>query len=107
MSISQNDLKICKMSIKHTPAPWTYSSKIMTGEIAITACEGKDLKHVATIPMLTTYAATGEEYTANVKLIASAPELLESLIVMLKYCDIERYPLAVQQALAAINKATQ
>lgn len=75
---------------KHTPGPWVVSSSVM-GEDAITHTgkTGDDSRHICTLPMLSRYSATGEEYKANAKLIAAAPELLTQLEIMTALCRIK------------------
>jgi hypothetical protein len=79
---------------KHTPAPWNYDGRI------VTASDGDILFNVG---------RTNEEYQANAKLIAAAPELLEALVAMVEVFE----PLAnennirIDNVKRIIKKATE
>lgn len=85
---------------KHTPGPWVlHVAENGRGTIsAITRCAGMD--HIAEV-----YGANGEERGANARLIAAAPEMLETLTWIRDNCT--GLP-AVARALAekAISKAS-
>ena len=74
------------MNTKHTPAPWTFqgafnSDKIFIGKAnsSIPLQGGKDT--IATVILHGDESAFNQgEQTANARLIATAPELLESLL---------------------------
>jgi hypothetical protein len=87
---------------KHTPGPWTINSDVKTSI-------NSDKKHIA---MVNFYKSgkdddvSGEEHEANVRLIASAPELLKSLEEMEKIFGHEKnIPVAPFPARSALDKA--
>lgn len=62
------------MESKHTPGPWNkYSDNRGIGALQIDGDEGSQLVSLV-------YGRDAHEQNANAKLIASAPELLNSLI---------------------------
>ena len=93
------------MSTQHTPGPWAVGSKsghIETANawrMSIAICYNKDSK---------ADGVSKEEFEANARLIAAAPELLEALNTWLKQYSAEEYEDCpeVVQTRAAIAKAT-
>lgn len=64
--------------LQHTPGPWAVW-QTQLGETAIKAESRPSGKvgHVCTLPMLSMHTVSMDEYHANARLIAAAPELLE------------------------------
>ena len=67
---------------KHTPGPWYISKKMLTA--INNSLDDQLYKHIAMVNYYhsgdPTTDVSGEEHQANVNLIATAPELLETLI---------------------------
>ena len=84
------------MNSKHTPGPWSYQE---WGRLILDSGQGSSQLQVATVALNT----RRDEGTANARLIAAAPELLEALedIVSNGYGMY-----AAKLARAAIAKAT-
>ena len=75
------------MSMKHTPGPWAHKPRARDGHVDI-VCKGHaEFVHVGCPhvekPILD--YPTDDEQTANARLIAAAPELLEALKDLLGY----------------------
>lgn len=102
------------MNTKHTPGPWSLTeneNRIASGNTVIAriyahTSEGQP----------SNVAPFTEEDTANAKLIAAAPELLENLQELLEFCETYGFSDRVSPtdwsgffdaARAAIAKATQ
>jgi hypothetical protein len=91
------------MSAKHTPGPWSIYSITFKGYHQIAGAQGGRVCQVLPFE---------DEYKANARLIAAAPELLAAIHVLLRdytavhdIGDLEMQP-AIYQARAAIAKAT-
>lgn len=82
---------------KHTPGPWEL--EIITSAY-VTACDGT---HIADVHHGSTATAKAEG-SANARLIAAAPELLEALEFVIR--GVPDTWEGVQKARAAIAKAT-
>jgi hypothetical protein len=105
------------MTSKHTPGPWHLDETFVDGKWGNPSrwvCEivGPDNSRiVADIPEYRTYEEDAAELEANARLIAAAPELLQTLqmveSVYRKNCVNEGEPSSVLDALqSAIAKAT-
>ena len=94
--------------MNYTPGPWTIGdSDLPVSQFAVLQSE-PTRKH-STILRMAKGIQPFEEISANARLIAAAPELLEAPIEMLEYAGIieERCDgLATRRARAAIAKAT-
>jgi len=95
---------------KHTPGPWTIDGFNMAAVIHCTKERGHpDAKHL-TGDYEQIARCEGENWKANARLIAAAPELLEALSNLLNCVDgqhdDEWLDRVKQKALAAITKAT-
>lgn len=96
---------------KHTPGPWTATSG-PGGLLYTTDQDGRDLASITTLDDGINNDTRRMEARANAKLIASAPELLGALSVLVDHAE-ERYPhfestrgqTDLAQARAAIAKA--
>lgn len=94
---------------KHTPGPWTLSSG---NPIKIFKNQGVALP-IADVKVDLWDRMSSDEAIANARLIAAAPDLLDSCIGMIEYLD-KNYPWSLSEPLkslksgmvAAIAKAT-
>ena len=89
------------MTITHTPGPWTIGNPIFSGPYYIMVGGHTEIARVSDAPATSSdyYIKNHDEREANARLIAAAPDLLESLIDML-YGKRDQV-----KALAAIDKA--
>lgn len=90
------------MMRNHTPGPWRYGRTLNNGLSVFSKVEVGSPDHIV---------AVAEENTANARLIAAAPELLEALDALGEACHNEwgprfRESAVGKKALAAIAKAT-
>jgi hypothetical protein len=91
---------------KHTPGPWAAHFE------EAYFVTGPDLGRVAMMMNLKGAHGlggrrTGDESAANCRLIAAAPDLLEALRILFERANRNSIdPFALQQAVAAITKAT-
>lgn len=83
------------MNAKHTPGPWTDKALSDGTADKVIAADGERLCDIAS-----SYR-TKAEMTANARLIAAAPELLQALSLLLGDRNTEN----IQLAEAAIKKA--
>ena len=90
----------------HTPGPWQLEPNGACWDLYAPAVRSE--RHCILIGM--TWLGVGE-HSANARLCASAPELLEALEAMLadgqKLFDIATWPQSFQQARATITKAKE
>lgn len=90
--------------MKHTPGPWT-AHKTIEAHDGMPECWQIDAEHDAVCTTQFCYAPNTE---ANARLIASAPDLLEALAVLVTDCSQiwseAEFP-ALKQARAAIARA--
>ena len=91
--------------MKHTPAPWEYSTA--NAQALICDCYGNTIAHL----LVEENTAAHNNLKANARLIAAAPNLLDALIDCVAVMESELKGLAVIQpelayARAAIAKAT-
>ncbi len=87
---------------KHTPGPWIYQE---WGRLILDSGKGSSQLQVATVALNT----RRDEGTANARLIASAPDLLEALEAMRAAAEMEDWDgrsSAYALAEKAIAKAT-
>lgn len=90
----------------HTPGPWVYLTvdHIPPNSVYSTSIKG----YVVSVAMKPSFT-TSEQWAADARLIAAAPELLEELQSILEWALIEKAPLRGQEIRsirAAIAKAT-
>lgn len=84
---------------QHTPAPWginTHGFLEMNGKT--TECSAADVSD---------FAASFEEATANLRLVAAAPDLLAALEKAMRVYGVDMQPAHRDEFRAAIAKATQ
>lgn len=96
------------METKHTKGEWVLDVAPTSLESTITSTNGKRICDVKSYRDICFNDPCEEERDANAKLIAAAPELLESLIELtdaLKY-EFGR-DLTYLKAISAIKKATE
>ncbi|WP_095067829.1 hypothetical protein [Pseudomonas sp. Irchel 3A18] len=92
---------------KHTPGPWAVDESRHEGAI-----NRKDpFRHIGMVSQFLHDASSHAENEANAKLIAAAPELLESLsnlvgLARLGAANISKYHAALAHAESVIAKAT-
>lgn len=98
--------------LKHSKAPWSMvehnwrDTSIVSGEktictVSLNEYDDEEEQHENSIKE--------EEMSANIKLMTSAPELLEALIALKEYCKYHNIRLGsgiIGQIEEAINKAT-
>lgn len=105
-------------NVKHTAGPWDLAKVYTSRKKEYLPVVKRSEKVVYTVAIITPLQfKTTEEDRANAKLIAAAPELLETLVCLkdeiIKSCpvgsDPRLFPLfkMVQEANAAIKKATE
>lgn len=80
---------------KHSPKPWRFT-RTSRGTLQIRDCHDK------CVAMFDWH----KDRTADARLVASAPDLLEALQKMLTYWNQGSFHPAVEQACTAIAKAT-
>jgi hypothetical protein len=87
------------MDSKHTPGPWEFDESFPAGAF-VTATSGEIVADTFFV------AGDTDISTANARLIAAAPELLERLEELLEYNEILRGSAVYKRAQDAITKAT-
>lgn len=95
------------MSAAHTPGPWKVVMQYGVWHVREDPLnwDGRGYQHVASLPTEKKGSHYGEMFSANARLIAAAPELLEALQFIREHGE-EFSGLAAKKAIAAINKAT-
>ena len=98
------------MSAKHTPGPWSYPRYPNGVSTLVYAAAGG--KPEAFPVASATYGVPDEEREANARLIAAAPELLETLETLLSLHDArvdtaDAWNVSMEEARAVIAKAVQ
>jgi hypothetical protein len=99
----------------HTPGPWTFSRHTDYGDVRFYVAQADgapytpDYSDVATLIAETVNSERSRIQEANARLIAAAPDLLASLMVILDHCDgyVTNTSKAIwRDAHAAVIKAT-
>jgi len=86
--------------MKYTPGPWSYSPAVPNRSFTAQVWD-------STGQALATMDTVDDEATANARLIAAAPELLQAIEMCLNAADRKRKRIAAEFARSIIKKATE